>query len=249
MGFGRSGTSLMGGILHQTGYYMGDNLYPPRDSNPKGFFENNFINGINEQILSQYDLIKGHHYCLNYSPFKPNYGHRWLSYITPSTNIVLDNFEIICEIKKALSYPNFAYKDPRFNYTFPIWDQISEKKLKYICIYRDPGAVINSVIKECETAEKLAFELWNNNYINILNKLNDSLLSRFLFINYNQFYQKKNYEKISNFLGGKISSNFFSKNLNRSKKQKFIPAETKKIYSELNKLSGYNNGILSLLST
>ena len=57
MGFGRSGTSLMAGILLNSGYYLGDDLYPARESNPTGFFENSFINGINEQILKNYDCI------------------------------------------------------------------------------------------------------------------------------------------------------------------------------------------------
>ena len=56
LGSGRSGTSMLGGILHNAGYFMGDNLYPPSISNPKGFFENPRINRINELILSKYDI-------------------------------------------------------------------------------------------------------------------------------------------------------------------------------------------------
>ena len=44
LGSGRSGTSMIAGILHKAGYFMGDNLYPPRSANPKGFFENWEIN-------------------------------------------------------------------------------------------------------------------------------------------------------------------------------------------------------------
>ncbi|NIM13858.1 MAG: sulfotransferase family protein, partial [Candidatus Aminicenantes bacterium] len=49
LGSGRSGTSMIAGILHKAGYFMGDNLYPPRSANPKGFFENWEINEINEK--------------------------------------------------------------------------------------------------------------------------------------------------------------------------------------------------------
>jgi len=38
LGSGRSGTSMVAGTLAKSGYFMGDNLYPARESNPKGFF-------------------------------------------------------------------------------------------------------------------------------------------------------------------------------------------------------------------
>ena len=52
LGSGRSGTSMLAGCLSTSGYFMGDNLYKKRESNPKGFFENKEINTINEDILS-----------------------------------------------------------------------------------------------------------------------------------------------------------------------------------------------------
>lgn len=54
LGSGRSGTSMLAGILHQAGYFMGDKLHKPELSNPKGFFEWMTINQINEQILAAY---------------------------------------------------------------------------------------------------------------------------------------------------------------------------------------------------
>ena len=51
LGFGRSGTSLLGGLLHHSGYFSGNHLHPARESNPKGFYEDVVINRINEHIL------------------------------------------------------------------------------------------------------------------------------------------------------------------------------------------------------
>ena len=53
MGSGRSGTSMLAGILHQSGYFLGEGLYKPQESYPKGFFEYRSINSINEAILQQ----------------------------------------------------------------------------------------------------------------------------------------------------------------------------------------------------
>ena len=56
MGSGRSGTSMIAGMLAKEDYFFGDNLYQARDPNPKGFFEDPEINDINETILSQVTL-------------------------------------------------------------------------------------------------------------------------------------------------------------------------------------------------
>ena len=73
----------MGGILYEVGYYMGDNLYPARNSNPKGFFENGEINSINESILienSQYKQLKNIQIDKKYNIYNPGPGQYWLGY-------------------------------------------------------------------------------------------------------------------------------------------------------------------------
>jgi len=52
LGSGRSGTSMLAGCLAKSGYFMGDNLYPAREANPKGFFEDPEINAINEMLIA-----------------------------------------------------------------------------------------------------------------------------------------------------------------------------------------------------
>src|ERR1700726_1587163 len=51
LGCGRSGTSLASGLLAGSGYFMGDHLYPPSEGNPKGYFEDQDVNAINEDLL------------------------------------------------------------------------------------------------------------------------------------------------------------------------------------------------------
>ena len=53
LGSGRSGTSMIAGALTKAGYYIGDNPYPPRKTNPKGFFETREVNHVNEILLAQ----------------------------------------------------------------------------------------------------------------------------------------------------------------------------------------------------
>jgi hypothetical protein len=39
LGSGQSGTSMVAGTLAGAGYFMGERLYRPRESNPRGFLE------------------------------------------------------------------------------------------------------------------------------------------------------------------------------------------------------------------
>lgn len=46
----RSGSSLCGGILHRLGVNMGDNLKPPSPTNKKGYYEDQDLNELCEDI-------------------------------------------------------------------------------------------------------------------------------------------------------------------------------------------------------
>ncbi len=261
MGFGRSGTSLMGGILHEAGYYMGEELYPPRHSNPKGFFENAMINGINERILKRYDYslqgygIRDMGYGMpdpgkKWSPFIPGEGHRWLSYIPPDTNIKNDDPEILKDIREVLSPKGFAYKDPRFNYTLDIWEPLLDKGTLFLCIFREPGITIESVIKECETAEylsefsidgELAETLWCNSYLHLLKKSEQMGPERFIFIHYEQLLSGDILQHISNRLKVTLKSDFVSNELSRVKTSRQVSGSTQQIYRKFCDLAGYND--------
>ena len=54
---------MLAGLFSQAGYFFGDKLYPPREANPKGFFEDEEVNALNERIVfegfSQHGLDSG----------------------------------------------------------------------------------------------------------------------------------------------------------------------------------------------
>ena len=252
MGFGRSGTSLMGGMLHQAGYYMGKDLYPPRHSNPKGFFENANINGINERILSMYDFALSHNdvpiFNKKFSPYKPGVGHRWLSNIPEDVDIInLDNLSEK-EILQAVSVKSYAYKDPRFNYTLGLWNKFIETDVVYICVFRQPSIVVESVITECKTAgylsefyinRDIAFNLWFNSYTHLFKNLNSTLLKKTIFVHYEQLLSGEAIPVLSEKIGVHIDSGFTELNLNRSKTGVSAPVEVLALYNKLCNLAGY----------
>ena len=189
MGFGRSGTSLMAGILNQSGYFSGNDLYPPRKSNPHGFFENAFINGINEGILEKYDYkdlsVIAPSFPKQYSPYQPGVGQRWLTYIPADTTIDPCDEKILSYIREAIQISGYAYKDPRFNYTLGIWNEQIKDDTLFVCMYRQPEITVGSVLLECEYADyltefyidmELAYSLWFNSYTHLLKIFSSSSL-------------------------------------------------------------------------
>ncbi|HPR30854.1 MAG TPA: sulfotransferase [Prolixibacteraceae bacterium] len=251
LGVGRSGTSLMGGILHQAGYYMGDSLYPPRHSNPKGFFECDFINRINENILNSYDITQSRSYIFSEekerSPLNPGYGQRWLSFIPANQSIHSNDNQIDINIRHAIEKKPFAYKDPRFNYTIHVWDQYLDNEAVYICMFREPGITIQSILKECSGVEYLsnffidpywAEHIWINSYNHLLKNLT-TLNRSILFVHYQQLIKGEIILKISDLLHCKLNNDFISKELNRTQNRTIVSSETLSIYDDLCKLADY----------
>jgi hypothetical protein len=259
LGSGRSGTSMMAGILHQAGYYMGDNLYPPRHGNPKGSFENAMINGINEGILKKYEkksllyLLRKRLGQVKTTVYRPGTGQRWLRSLPVNTAVTYIDKKIEKKIKKATAKTPFAYKDPRFCYTLPVWAKYLEPGTLFTCIFREPDVTVESMLTECRSVDYLknleidgekAYEVWINMYSHILEKhLNAFHHLVFIFVHYRQVYNGTALGRLSEALGVLLNNDFVDKKLKRTQPTpgEAIPQKARQIYSQLCHLAGYDN--------
>jgi len=250
LGSGRSGTSMIAGVLHQVGYFLGDKLYKPRDTNPKGFFEWKEINSINEQILFQYN-----HNVINKikqivtkktNVYAPGKNQRWLLSLSPEITVQCTNKAIINRIKKVLENQPFCYKDPRFSYTIPVWRPFLPDDSVFICMFREPNKTIESIVKECRTRDYLErfdatredfYRLWANIYSHIIKNSENN--NKVIYCHYNQIYNHTAIKSLTELLGVELNFDFVDKSLNRSVSQDIIPNDVLKIYSELCELAKY----------
>ena len=252
LGCGRSGTSLMAGILNEAGYYNGDNLYNARYSNPMGFYENWEINSINEAILNTYitKTLKIKRKITNKSTIdSPCRGHFWLFRIDPQVKISYRNKKIIKRISSLVLHQPFAFKDPRFSYTVSVWKDYLPVNTKFVVVFRDPSITANSIVKECKSAEylsnmyidyNLALQSWASIYLHIMkNYLLDK--DSYIFIHYEQILSTAALPKLSKFLDTSLTDNFVDKNLRRSvKKEQYIDSITQ-LYKKLCILAEYDD--------
>jgi hypothetical protein len=243
---------MMGGVLEESGYYPGEFSYPPRFSNPKGFFEDKKVNDINERIMISYDQAFETEVIpenpKRYNPFKPRYGHHWLAYVPRHVKIELPDIAIGQEIVELLSRKEpYAYKDPRFNYTLPVWEPFLSRDTRFICMFRNPSATIKSVIEECKSADYLSefyiepalcYRLWANAYRYILENLLPVYGQRMLFVSYDALLQTRDTSALSLFLEKDLNIGFIEVSLNRSERDEEFPEEVGEVYRSLLSLSG-----------
>ena len=252
LGFGRSGTSLLAGLLYHSGYFAGNHLHPPRATNPRGFYEDIIINRINEQILEPYDYSKLHAdypvFSKEFNPYHPRRGHRWLALIKPGAIISCQHDEIKSQIRKAVTQQQpFVYKDPRFNYSLPVWIDFLPKDTCCLCVFRNPANVVRSVIKECNPVEylsdfyideELCYQIWYNSYRHLLDTMSEEIRTRTLFISYERLLQNHYTEEMSRLLNARIYNEFIDPSLSRTKNIGSMPASVARMFAELNSLAG-----------
>jgi hypothetical protein len=242
LGSGRSGTSMVAGTLSKSGYYMGSDLLRPTKSNPKGFFEDVEINGINEALLHQVVPKRPPIFGNLFFRHRPLPRQRWLARV-PLDASILSSTHIDKRIETAVSHTPFCFKDPRFAYTLPCWRRFL-KNTVFICVFRYPSETAKSILKECRTDVRLhslsinmkrALEVWTLMYKHVLEIHRKN--GKWLFVHYDEVLTRTGMYKISSHTGAPVDSTFPDKNLRHTISNEKVPPETQSIYSLLCELS------------
>jgi len=239
LGSGRSGTSMVAGSLKD--YFYGDKLIPPREANPKGFFESPVINlDINEGILN-----------LSTNDSKVLAGRWWLS-VFPYTLPLISSLQQRRLIRKYTKNVPYCFKDPRFCYTLPIWRPFLADNTRFICVFRHPYPTMISIRKECQTALYLKdfnptgdylYDLWYQMYYHILNR--HMKKGEWFFIHYDQMFFDKKLDELEEFIGTEIDRSFPERRLIRSYSLVDLPVEINHMYKTLCELSSYETNTSS----
>jgi hypothetical protein len=212
---------MVAGAIAAAGYFMGDDLHPAREANPKGFFEGPLVKGINEDLLAQ--VVKAPlgwpGSLLTRQRTSP--GSRWLARLQPNCRVIADQ-RMLARIDKAVSRRPFAYKDPRFCYTLDAWRPRLPDDTVFVCVFREPMRTAFSLVKERSEAPYLsglkldyehALELWDLMYRRVL------VLARqgdWLFIHYDQFLDGSAYDRLDQHLSATVDRSFAEASLKRS---------------------------------
>ena len=245
LGSGRSGTSMVAGTLAKAGYFMGQQLLPPNDANPKGFFEDIEVNAINEDILATVAPKRPEIFGNLFFRHIPLPFQRWLLAL-PLDQTPTSTPEIEARIEKIVANRPYCLKDPRFSYTLPVWRPFL-KDTVYVVVFREPMATAKSIAKECKDDPRLhslamnrdrALMVWFSMYRYIL-KMAGEEDEGWLFIHYDQVLTPEGGKKIEKHTGAEVDFSFPEKRLKRSMATELPPPPVHDVYLELCKLAGF----------
>ncbi len=151
LGMHRSGTSATTRGLASLGVYLGDQLIEPRTDNIKGYWEDRYINDLNERLLG----------ALSLSWDDPRY-----IYSCDFAKPEIESFK-----PEALSYLNhslaknslWGFKDPRTIRLLPFWKNVLDEmsvRHAYVIVIRNPVNVVNSLLERNGIGSTKANRLW-----------------------------------------------------------------------------------------
>ncbi len=254
LGAARSGTSMATGVLRQAGYFMGNNLCPADSGNPKGYFEDRDINGINEELLAQ--VTPGRPAGILGRVFfrkRPIHGQRWLVRV-PVNTVIPTSPEMIARIKTLTQQEPFCFKDPRFCYTLPVWRPFM-KNVVFVCVFRHPAETAHSLLKEARRDSRNrgirldlncadVLELWELMYRHIV-EVHYPLGGRWLFAHFNQFLDGSIFKSLYEKIDRKIDSGFVDSTLKHfSTNGVMTPKSVLSMYHQLCRLADYQQEII-----
>jgi glycosyltransferase involved in cell wall biosynthesis len=150
IGMHRSGTSMVARLLNLCGLDLGppDQLMPPYDGNPLGYFENmDFSYKIDDALLAHFGGSWD-------SP--PNFKEDWE--YDPSLERIVEEAKTL--VKTFSKSPQWGWKDPRTTILLPFWKSLIPN-LKFVICVRSPLEVAKSLARRDRIPTPKGAYLWN----------------------------------------------------------------------------------------
>ena len=233
LGSGRSGTSMVAGVMAGAGYFMGEQLHSARSANPRGFFEDATINSLNEALLR------------TVAPPDLTEGQRWLSDL-PADVVLPQVPGADPAIALLTAQAPFCFKDPRFSYTLPLWRPHLPADTGLICVFRHPSLTALSITEECKRAAYLAgvqmnpqraLGIWAAVYRRILAQ--QAGTQPWLFVHYDQVLSGAGVEAMAGFTGAALDASFPDRTMRRPPPELAVSDEIMALYAELCERAGF----------
>ena len=178
LGMHRSGTSAIARGLSVLGVELGNDLHPPGDDNPKGFWEDKNCLRINESLLqhlgSAYDK-------LGLSPEVLES----LNHASVIRSLKLEAVEVLRA--KFSQSDQCGFKDPRVSRLLPFWKNVFEEAgcaPGFVIAVRNPISVARSLGKRNGIEPEKSYFLWLEH---VVSAVIESIGSRRVVVDYDVF--------------------------------------------------------------
>jgi hypothetical protein len=245
VGSGRSGTSLVAGLIATAGYHMGRHLVRANDANPRGFFEDYRTLLVNEQLLAPYtrEVPRPRFTPTPIYPRPLGELQRWLAVLGPEVTVQLPP-ELEPKLRATISGSPWCRKDPRFCHTLPAWEPLIGDAVR-VCVFREPSRTANSMVKvAAQQRVELSFdgglEVWASAYLQVLRR--HRRRGEWVFVHYDQVLDGDGVGRIEEAVGARLDADAADTALRRSPAVGRWPAAIGEIYDELCEAARFRAG-------
>lgn len=243
LGSARSGTSMVAGLLANSGYNVGDDYLERRDANPRGFFEDEAVNRLNDRLLAEHMPVRlrvqrgGRHGV----PLRRRTGPAFLA--RPPLDVAFDGEDE--EIRRLVAEEPFAYKDPRLCFTLDAWRPHLREGTGFVCVFREPGRTVESMVglrrekpayAEFGLNHRLALEAWISSYRHVIDR-HLAGGGDWLFVHYDEILAGEGVQRIERFLNAELDSSTIDPSLKRSADQPIRHRPARSLYQQLLELA------------
>jgi len=134
VGMHRGGTSAVAKIVYELGAYMGDNLLPPSEHNPQGYYEDSGVVDFHTGVI----------------------GGNWHKPVMNRSVLYAGRYKGL--LKPFMKHDFWAIKDPRLCFVLPLLLSVVPD-IRVIAVYRDPFKAARSLSKRNNLAYVTALEI------------------------------------------------------------------------------------------
>ena len=230
---------MVGECLQRSGYWMGDDLMPPTAGNPRGYFESYTVEGINERLLEQVVPARSRGWRGRWQRGRMDRGQRWLARLGREASVAA-TAAASAAIADLTARRPFAFKDPRFCYTWPVWrPHVGDAAV--VVVFREPAATATSILRECAREAYLrrvrmtwdrALAVWRLQYERVLGYA-EAEPGRWHLVHYDDMMTGAGIARLEAALGTALDTSGIDPGLRRSGTSGAVPADIQRVYARL----------------
>jgi hypothetical protein len=221
-GGGRSGTSAVARVLHESGVRMGSDFDEPNERNETGFFEDRRVSLINQEMLTEMGLTS----------IERQYRWAWRSTVLAVAERYASRMAALADA------PADGWKDPIFNITLEGWLPYLPQPLKLVICLRSPEAYARSVMNVYGLTDADAvMRLWARQYQRLLDIVRDYQLDA-MCIEYETLLRapERAIAALAGFVGQPLDASGVESTLRRFAGS--VPATHQALYDAVRQLGG-----------
>jgi hypothetical protein len=226
LGAARSGTSLLAGLFHGSGYFSGDRLLSGTVSNPLGHFEDPEIQGINQDLLHKVAPWRPRGIFGTVLPMlrdRPKWGQLGVLAL-PAGTVISSDPRLDKRMAALTCRQPYLFKDPRFSYTLTLWRAHLADDTIFLCIFREPQRTVNSImmmartelfLRDLRMTREKALQYWEAAYRSVLHQR--SLINgEWYFLHYDELLSQRAVPLLEDRLGARADLGMIRPELKRS---------------------------------